>query len=195
MLSPIRAMFLILAVFTILLAGTGCKAVVKQAGGAGARALMSGGDIDCSDDNSPSVEWDEPPAIADGVLTLRGTLTDDAQLHNPILAVSTDTPLPPGQYFYVSAFSLVRLESGEVSPVGTIWPSEMRGRELDSDATQGGVIYATRYDASNGLNAPFHVQAAIPTEAQQGEGQLLVLVWPRINHTDDQTEPIGIECL
>lgn len=192
MFALLRCLLLVLVVASVVLASVGCKAAVRQGAGAGVRAL-SGGGIDCSDDNSPSVEWDQPPAIVDGTLTLRGRLTDGTRLHNPILAVAPDTPLPPGQHFYLPAFSIIRLESGEPNPVATIWPTEMRSRGIESPG--GRVVYAKQYDVTNAPNTEFHVKAYIPPASLEGEGTVLALVWPRITSISDTPNPVGVECL
>ena len=190
----LRGILLVVVMATILLAGVSCKAAIKIGGGAGL-TMISGGDIDCSDDNSPSVEWDERPAIVDGNLTLRGRLTDDARLHNPILGVTSDTPLPPGQRLYLPAFSVIRLTSEEPVSVATIWPMAMKSREIESAGGRGRVVYAKEYDVANSPNGQFHVEAYIPPSALAGEGKVLLLVWPRITRMSDTPNPVGVECI
>ena len=189
-----RGFLLVAAVAAILLSGVSCKAAIRSGAGAGARAL-SGGDIDCSDNNSPSVQWDEKPAVVNGNLTLRGRLTDDIRLHSPVFAVKPDTPLPPGQRLYLPAFSIIRLTSGEPSSVATIWPETMKSRGVESAGSGGRVVYAKRYDVSNTVNTEFHVEAFIAPAALAGEGTVLLLVWPRIASLSDTPNPVGVECL
>ena len=191
-----RGFLLVLLAVCILLAGVGCKAVVKGGAGAGVRAL-SGGDIDCSDDNSPSVEWSEQPAIVDGNLALRGRLLDAARLHNASREIPAKTPVPGGGGFYLPAFSLIRLKSGDVSPVATIWPNEMKVLGMESAGGGGQVLYAKprRYEVASRPDVEFDILVYIPPSLQEGEGKLLVLVWPPVRDIDNPPDPIGVECL
>ena len=193
-MPTLRGILLVTAMAAILLAGVGCKAAIRAGTGAGARAL-SGGDIDCSGNNSPSIQWDEKPAIVNGRLAIRGTLVDDTRLHNPNHEVKSDAQVSAGQGFYLPAFSLIRLDSGDVSSVATIWPNWMRTQRLESAGGAGQVLYTSRYSASYSPGGDFSVSVLIPPALQEGEGQLLLLVWPRVLDVENPPEPIGVECL
>ena len=194
-----RMSLIVLVVAIILAASVGCRAVAKGGAGAGARFLGGGGDIDCSENNSPSVEWDGKPTIINGTLTLQGRLTDGARLHDPNteIKLKSGETLVSDQKYFLPSFSLIRLKSGDIDRVATIWPPGLQSPKLESEGSDSRVIYADMGDfvVSYEPNAQFSVKVIVPPSAQQGEGTLLALVWPPITSMDNPPDPIGVECL